>query len=136
MLSSSKWDSNKGAGNGRLHFQKKVNRGGAWSALRNNRYQWIGVDFKKVVKVTMFATQGRPDAAQWVKSYKLQYSLDGYEFQVYSIKGKQKVGILSDTNKQINKQTPSTCRLYPMTAHIVLLCNVLLTYLLVEWCIR
>lgn len=89
MSASSEWSPTHGANNGRLHFQKNGHRTGSWSALRNNKFQWIGVDFNKVVKVTMFATQGREDAKQWVKSYKLQYSLDGFEYTTYSIKGRQ-----------------------------------------------
>jgi len=89
MFASSEWSSNHGANNGRLLAKKTGSKSGSWSALRNNKYQWLGVDFNKVVKVTMFATQGREDAKQWVKSYKLQYSLDGFEYTTYSIKGRQ-----------------------------------------------
>ncbi|KAK3700598.1 hypothetical protein QZH41_010513 [Actinostola sp. cb2023] len=90
MSASSEWDSNHGANHGRLHLQNSGSRKGAWSALRNNRHQWLGVDFGKVVKVTMFATQGRHDSSQWVKTYKLEYSLDGYMYDTYSIKGQPK----------------------------------------------
>lgn len=93
MIASSEWDANHGANNGRLHFQKTGRRTGAWSALRNNRYQWLGVRFDNVVKVTMFATQGRQDYRQWVKTYKLEYSLDGYEYKTYSVKGQPKASM-------------------------------------------
>lgn len=91
MFASSEWNSNHGANNGRLHFKKTGRKSGSWSALRNNRHQWLGADFTKVVKITMFATQGRADARQWTKSYKLQYSLDGFEYKTYSVRARQVV---------------------------------------------
>ena len=40
----------------------------------------IQVDLGSLYYVTAVATQGRPDAAQWVTSYKVTYSLDGVTF--------------------------------------------------------
>lgn len=94
MSASSQYNIHSTSINGRLHFQKNGHKLGSWIALRNNVYQWIGVDFNKVIKVTMFSTQGRQDYRQWVKSYKLEYSLDGYEYEIYSIKGRPKVSNL------------------------------------------
>lgn len=93
MMASSEWSANHGAKNGRLNSKKTGSNRGAWSALRNDRHQWLGVRFGNVVKVTMIATQGRQDYRQWVKTYKLEYSLDGYEYKTYSIKGKPKVSM-------------------------------------------
>lgn len=74
-------------GNGRLHFQKVPSplRYGAWATLGGHYLQgsWWQVDFGSWTKVTIIATQGRQDAAQWVKKYRLSYSYDGLFFRYY-----------------------------------------------------
>ena len=55
-------------------------RTGAWSSRHNNKGQWLEVDLGETAKVTMVATQGRYDADQWVKSYKVAYSKYGGHF--------------------------------------------------------
>lgn len=64
---------------------------GAWCAKRNNRNQWMQVDFGATAKVTRVATQGRRGSAQWVKSYYVSYSNKGYNFAVYRENRKTKV---------------------------------------------
>lgn len=74
-------------GNGRLHFQKVPSplRYGAWAAQGGHYLtgSWWQVDFGNWTKVTIVATQGRQDAAQWVKQYKLSYAYDGLFFKYY-----------------------------------------------------
>lgn len=74
-------------GNGRLHFQKVPSplRYGAWATLGGHYLQgsWWQVDFGSWTKVTIIATQGRQDAAQWVKKYRVSYSYDGLFFRYY-----------------------------------------------------
>jgi hypothetical protein len=91
MSASSVWDVDHGAENGRLHFQKNGRKTGAWSALRNNAHQWLGVDFGKIAKVTRVSTQSRHDYNQWVTSYTLEYSLDGAVFNTYEVRRRAKV---------------------------------------------
>lgn len=67
---------------------------GAWCAARNNRNQWLQVDFGAMAKVTRVATQGRRGSAQWVKTYSISYSRKGYNFIAYREHGKTKVFIL------------------------------------------
>ena len=55
-------------------------RTGAWSSKLNHQGQWLEVDLEETAKVTMVATQGRYDADQWVKSYKVAYSKYGGHF--------------------------------------------------------
>lgn len=87
VTASSTWSIYYKPGNGRLHFQKVPSplRYGAWATLGGHYLQgsWWQVDFGSWTKVTIIATQGRQDAAQWVKKYRLSYSYDGLFFRYY-----------------------------------------------------
>ena len=62
---------------GRLHFLSAGSgKYGSWAAGANNEFQWIQVDFGSWTKVSAVATQGRQDADQWVKTYRLSFSYD------------------------------------------------------------
>ena len=87
IASSTNWDDNHRAANGRLNFTRTGKRTGGWSARYNDDGQWLQMDAGSVVKVTEIGTQGRADANQWVKSYKLFHSQDGGYFYPY-LKGK------------------------------------------------
>ena len=83
ISASSIWDEDHNAARARLNMPKQGNKRGAWSARLNNLEQWLQVDFAKVVKITRVETQGRAQHSQWVKTYKLQFSLDGGHFEDY-----------------------------------------------------
>ncbi|CAH3022885.1 unnamed protein product [Porites evermanni] len=70
------WDTRHGPWRARLN---QLNRGGAgaWSTRYNNVAQWLHIDLGEVSKVVAVATQGRYDANQWVKKYKISYSVYG-----------------------------------------------------------
>ena len=74
---------------GRLNFQDQVNSAGqttqigGWAALHNDQNQYLQIKFDQIFQITGVATQGRQDAAQWVKSYKLEYSTDGSTWIYY-----------------------------------------------------
>ena len=94
ISTSSQWDNNHAAIQGRLHFAQAGKRG-AWSARTNDVNQWLQVDLGNMyTKVSRVASQGRGDADQWVTKYKLQYSTDGVNFQYYKDEGQaaDKVG--------------------------------------------
>ena len=57
--------------------------GGGWAAQYNDANQFLEIDLDEVTKVTRIATQGRLDAAWWVKTYTLSYSEDGGTFKDY-----------------------------------------------------
>ena len=40
------------------------------------------VNFRELTRVTEVVIQGRQDYAQWVKAFKLSYSLDGKHFKI------------------------------------------------------
>jgi len=75
---------NHNAARARLNIVRQGSLTGSWSARYNNNLQWLQLKLNKVSKITAFATQGRQDYNQWVKSYKLQYSLDGGHFEDYN----------------------------------------------------
>ena len=91
LSASSSWDVNHGPRNGRLHFHRTGSRMGAWSARRNDRYQYYQVDFRRAMRVVKLATQGRHDAAQWVTQYFVTYSQDGCSFAEYKENSNRKV---------------------------------------------
>ena len=95
ITASSEWDSIHAAHQGRLNFQEVVEGGvakksGSWTAHKSDKNQWLQVDLlREESVVTSVATQGRNrnpfwgPHSQWVKSYKLQYSNNGVDFEYY-----------------------------------------------------
>ena len=68
----------------RLDTVKSGSFYGAWIPKTQDMGQWIQVDLGKITKITRIATQGRQDAAQWVKSYSISYSVNGGPFLPYN----------------------------------------------------
>ena len=68
----------------RLDTVKSGSFGGAWIPKTRDMGQWIQVDLGQITKITRIATQGRQDAAQWMKSYSITYSLEGGPFLPYN----------------------------------------------------
>ena len=93
-----------GPENGRLHFQAKTGKYGAWAVASNsnNKFQWFQVDFGSFTKVTGVATQGRQDGAWWVKTYSLSFSYEGVFFEDYKESDITKVsGMGNNSSKQL-----------------------------------
>lgn len=89
ITASSEYDRNHRASNGRLNFRAGGGRTGAWSALHNNRYQWLQVDFRRPPIITGISIQGRPDCCrQFVSSYTISFSDNGWNFHSYKPGGK------------------------------------------------
>jgi hypothetical protein len=82
---------------GRLGTRKDEYGDGAWSS-KSSSSGWLQIDLGDVSMVTKVATQGRHDANQWVKTFYLEYSIDGIHWteckDVYSAR---KVIILNHT---------------------------------------
>ena len=68
----------------RLDTVKSGSLAGAWIPKSQDVGQWIQVDLGKITKITRVATQGRQDAAHWVKSYSITYSVKGGPFLPYN----------------------------------------------------
>ena len=96
ITASSEWDANHTAHQGRLNFKEVVEGGvakksGSWVARKNDKNPWLQVDLlREESVVASVATQGRNRNTrwsgphnQWVKSYKLQYSNNGVDFEYY-----------------------------------------------------
>ena len=81
----------------------RLNSARSWSARVRNRNQWIQIDLGRVELVTAIATQGRANANQWVKRYKVTYSVDGKGFLSYKNKAivKVSIAITEDTSHNV-----------------------------------
>ncbi|XP_068726464.1 lactadherin-like [Montipora capricornis] len=67
----------------RLGQIKKGSNMGAWCSRDNNKYQWLKVDFGRLMKVTQIVTQGRYDYGYWVTSFYLSSSVDNVHWSMY-----------------------------------------------------
>ncbi|CAH3032614.1 unnamed protein product, partial [Porites lobata] len=83
VSASSEWDGNHAAIQARLYFEAAPDKAGSWSAKYNNLDQWLQIDLGSKHEVTGLATQGRNGYGQWVTKYKVQYSVNGVNFQYY-----------------------------------------------------
>ena len=92
ISASSQWDNNHAAIQGRLNFKAGSGKRGGWSSKHNDVNQWLQIDLGDPnTDVTGLATQGRNVHSQWVTKYKMQYSVDGTNFQYYVEQGAEKV---------------------------------------------
>ena len=76
---------------GRLGRVKAGRYIGAWCPKHRNHNQWIKVDFRRLMKITKIATQGRYDAGHWVTSYYLSSSVDNVHWAIYRFRSVNKV---------------------------------------------
>ena len=89
MTASSQFDTEYAPSGGRLNYQAQINSQGettqigGWAALTTDQNQWLQIKFSQIFQISGVATQGRADDAQWVKTYKLEYSTDGSSWTYY-----------------------------------------------------
>ena len=76
---------------GRLGRAKAGRYIGAWCPKHRNHNQWFKVDFRRLMKITKIATQGRHDAGHWVTSYYLSSSVDNVHWAIYRFRSANKV---------------------------------------------
>ncbi|XP_033118060.1 fibropellin-1-like isoform X3 [Anneissia japonica] len=83
IQASSEYDKQHGPRRARLNLVPDSDGIGAWSAKTNDLNQWIQVDLGKVMLVSGVVTQGRNgySPGQWVKSYKVSYSMDATNWE-------------------------------------------------------
>ena len=84
----------------RLDTVKSGSYIGAWIPKSQDLGQWIQVDLGKITKITRLATQGRQDAAHWVKSYSISYSVQGGPFLPYN---DNQVNIVNEGDKTLDR---------------------------------
>ncbi|XP_027044413.1 uncharacterized protein LOC113672335 [Pocillopora damicornis] len=101
ITSSSQWDSNHAAIQGRLFFQAAGRKRGAWSARANNINQWLQIDLGCEDNiVTRVATQGRNAINQWVTKYMLQYSNNDAHFEYYREQGRSQIKVFTGNSNR------------------------------------
>lgn len=91
IKASSEWDRYHAAHLARLNQKPSGRYKGGWSAKKNNRKQWIQFDFRKPVRIAKVASQGRSDAKQYVTSFAVAYSPDGYRWTPFKVNSRLKV---------------------------------------------
>ena len=65
----------------RLNQPAQSGIGGAWTAGTQDLNQWIQVEFESSKWMNGIIIQGRSNTNQWVTEYKVQYSIDGENWQ-------------------------------------------------------
>ena len=75
-----------------LSRDRRVGRlGGAWCVRRNDHNQYLQIDLRRPTRISKVTTQGRYDANQFVRTYRLLYSQNGNTFKPIKEGGKIKV---------------------------------------------
>jgi len=64
---------------------------GAWCPKLKSSNQWLQIDLGEITAVTKVATQGRYNAEDRVKTYKLSYSVDGIHWTWYKQRAVDKI---------------------------------------------
>ncbi|EDO48832.1 predicted protein, partial [Nematostella vectensis] len=78
--------------------------GEAWTAMQNDAYQWLQVDFNSMQNVKYIATQGKVGTQERVKSYNLKHGNEQSTLKFIEENGKVKVfaGNMDENNISIN----------------------------------
>ncbi|XP_041477391.1 lactadherin-like [Lytechinus variegatus] len=79
LSASSCWNTIQCASTARLFNEYQ-----AWSPKKNDKKPWIQVDLRQSFRLEAVLTQGRDNAENWVTSFLVPYSLDGYSW-TYSL---------------------------------------------------
>ena len=75
---------------GRLESRVVGDKKSSWVALPEDRNPWLQIDLlRQDTRITLIATQGRYDTAQWVTKYSLLYSSNTSDFIYYKEQGQQ-----------------------------------------------
>ena len=121
ITASSKWNAHHAAHQGSLNFQEFNKKGvarksGSWSARKNDKNQWLQVDFlREESVVTSVATQGRNRNPlwgahnQWVKNYKLLYSNNEVNFEYCKDERQNLAKVRLKNGKYIQETQVSSC---------------------------
>ena len=100
IKASSEWDRYHAAHLARLNQKPTGRYKGGWSAKKNNRKEWIQFDFRRPVRIAKIACQGRSDAKQYVTSFAVAYSPDGYRWTPFKVNSRLKVMMTKLRHKQ------------------------------------
>ncbi|XP_069840849.1 lactadherin isoform X1 [Dendropsophus ebraccatus] len=108
----------------RLNNKGLVN---AWTASSYDKHPWIQVNLLRQMRVSGIMTQGasRMGKAEYLKEFKVAYSVDGHVFTFYKVEGQSKDkifhGNLDNEGRKANILSPPVTaqyiRIYPVTCH-------------------
>ena len=87
ITASSKENANTPANNGRLNYAS----GSSWCAATSDGNPFLQIDLQTLHIICAVSTQGNSQADQWVKTYKLNLSMDGSTWTDYKEGGQVKV---------------------------------------------
>ena len=96
----------------RLNLTKVTNlHVGAWAQIEGGQNPWLQVDFLVKRIICAVLTQGRQDEYQFVKTYTIRESSDGWHFVEYKDRGMTKVPentfLILSSKKKLDKGTCS-----------------------------
>ena len=81
--------------NGRLHFQRRLNKAAGWKPENQDASPWFQVDLQSIQTVAGIGTQGGRSLwwkkGGWVGKYNVSFSKDGAAWQTYNESGHVKV---------------------------------------------
>ena len=101
ITASSVQNASTPATNGRLNYTS----GSSWCARTNDTNPYLQIDLQTLHIICAVSTQGNSQADQWVKTYKLQFSINGTTWTDYKEAGQIKVQcFLSNDNLSTNIQ--------------------------------
>ncbi|XP_073474544.1 lactadherin isoform X1 [Aquarana catesbeiana] len=108
----------------RLNNKGMVN---AWTANSYDKHPWIQVNLLRQLQVSGIITQGasRMGKAEYMKEFKVEYSVDGQDFTFYKSVGQDKVQIFHGNRDNEGRKanifsppiTAQYIRVYPMACH-------------------
>jgi hypothetical protein len=75
----------------RLRNKPRGRYAGCWVPRHKNARQWIQVDLKKFTRIVKVASQGRPNANQYVTRFVVSYSQDRMRWLKYYKNGRVQV---------------------------------------------
>ncbi|KAJ8024723.1 putative carboxypeptidase X1 [Holothuria leucospilota] len=102
LYASSYRDDYSYPGRGRLNAIKEGDFNGAWCSEVNNDLQFFQVDIGAVSIVTAILTQGDNDELNWVQSYTLEISMDGFHWGcVFGSDGRVKVFVANKDSDSV-----------------------------------
>ena len=105
VTASSVQNASTPAKNGRLNYTS----GSSWCAGTSDTNPYLQIDLQTLHIICAVSTQGNSQANQWVKTYKLQFSMDGTTWKDYKEAGQVKVQcFLSNDNLNTNN-LQTTC---------------------------
>ena len=87
ITASSAKNASTPAKNGRLNYTL----GSSWCAGTSDTNPYLQIDLQTLHIICAVSTQGNSQADQWVKTYKLQFSIDGTTWTDYKEVGQVKV---------------------------------------------